>query len=162
MLRLKMAIDECGIQQKELVETTGFGKTQVSLTLNTGKMPANADKFIHGVDTLVNRHTSLQEWLIHNNMGFTELFQEAYEISADEPIPYELNPALNPLESALYEIAGRAALALDGNPNNTTIVRMAQAFLHLRQRHAQMIGFDSPFVVRTESEAAAILKGVAP
>ncbi|MDD2853882.1 MAG: hypothetical protein PHY09_18495 [Desulfuromonadaceae bacterium] len=161
MLLLKLALDECGIKQKVLCDATGFGKTQVSLTLSTGKLPANADKFLDGVNKLVAADNRLTDWLVdRGNLSvhsLCDIISEPGQVAA--PIAANTNPALNGLECLLYEIAGRAALAPDDSLNNKVIIMMAQATIHMRRKMAAMVGHDAPWTVRTEAEAAAILTG---
>lgn len=164
MLRLKLALEECGIKQKALCDATGFGKTQVSLTLSTGKLPANADKFLEGVTKLVAADNRLTDWLVDRGSLSVHSLCDILSDPGQSPAPAALtvNPGLNELECILYEIAGRAALAPDDSLNNRVIIMMAQATIHLRRKMANMAGHDAPWTLRTEAEAAAILKGETP
>lgn len=76
MLRLKQALDECGIPQKSVVEATGFSKTQVSLTLSSGKLPADAERFMNGVYELISDSPRLCDWLKEHHSAASQLFEE--------------------------------------------------------------------------------------
>jgi hypothetical protein len=76
MLRLKACLDELKIPQQALVQGTGWSKAQVSISLSTGRLPANTEKFITDVISFVNDTPAIGEWL--TLMGFTtgDLFQQ--------------------------------------------------------------------------------------
>lgn len=74
MLRLLVCMEECGIPQKDLVTATGWSKTQVSITLNTGRLPVNADEFRADVTRFVVDHDLIPGWLDANGVAIADLF----------------------------------------------------------------------------------------
>lgn len=156
MLRLKLALEECGIKQKALCDATGFGKTQISLTLSTGKLPANAEKFRRGVFTLVAEKNGLMGWLTSHDMTAADLCKDAWEEETDPVLPL---PSPATLPRLLCDIAGRAVLNSDETGSSEMIIRLARATSYLHRKMADMVGHDAAWTVRTEAEAAAILTG---
>lgn len=165
MLRLKLALDECDIRQKALCEATGFGKTQISLTLSSGKLPANADKFTAGIATLAFTTPALGEWMDRNNMTVADLCKDIWEEDPNQggsqtaPLPL---PAPATLPRLLCDIAGRAVLNGDDDPQNEMIIRLARAVDYLHTTLLDLVGDGAPYIARTEAAAAAILKGERP
>jgi len=148
MLRLKQVMDELNISQKALVNASGFGKSQVSLTLNKGVLPVNAEKFIAGVTQLQRYYPRLQEWLQANNMTIEELCQPVPDATAQ--------PATGAnLERALCEIAGQAVLMV-AVPRDT-VIGLARATGHLLDQLRHLNGEDAPYTLRIEAEACALL-----
>jgi len=143
MLRLKQALIDCGIQQKAVVAYTGFGKTQVSLSLSSGKLPADAERFKDGVVKLVGE-SKLFAWLDEHGMNVDQLFED---VGNPPRSPFHEVGSEEDLNQSLYNIAGRAAL--DGGLSRTTALRLVRAvhFLSLTAR---------PELAR---EAAVILAG---
>ncbi|MFA7465064.1 MAG: hypothetical protein WCY54_08405 [Syntrophales bacterium] len=124
MLRLKEALKDCGIQQQELVKVTGFGKTQVSLTLSTGKLPVGEEKFRGGVSSLVEASTGLQGWLEKRGLNVDSLFEVV-----EEP---DVNAQPAELDAALINFAGRVALGQSLNPRETlSLIRISRHLLCL-------------------------------
>lgn len=158
MLRLKQALEECGIKQKALCEATGFGKTQISLTLSTGKLPANADKFLAGVTALVAADNRLTDWLVdRGSLSVHSLCDILPDPGQDEPVlPL---PAPATLDRLLCDIAGRAALENFDDPIAELIIRLARTTSYLHRKMAVMAGQDAPWMLRIEARAAEILKG---
>ncbi len=81
MLRLKVAIDECKISQQTIVDLTGWSKTQISITLNTGKLPAAADKFRDDIIRFITTQPKLCDWCGSHGIAPAALLQ----IVADDP-----------------------------------------------------------------------------
>lgn len=158
MLRLKLALDECGIKQKALCDASGFGKTQVSLTLSSGKLPANAEKFRVGVRDLVEGNICLVEWLDRNNMTVPDLCKDIWE---EDPDTLPL-PAPATLGRLLCDIAGRAVLNDGDEFAVEIIIQLARTVSYLHREMSILVGHDAPWMVRTEAEAAAILTGGTP
>lgn len=148
MLRLKQVMDELNIQQKALVLISGYSKTQVSLSLNKGVLPVDADKFCAGVATLVERFPRLQEWLQANNMTVEELCQPVLDATAQSATGANL-------ERALCEIAGKAVLM--ASVPRETVIGLARATGHLLDQLRHLNGEDAPYTLRIEAEACALL-----
>lgn len=155
MLRLKQALEECGIQQKALAEITGFGKTQISLTLNSGKLPANRDKFVNGVFALVGQENGLSDWLVLNHLDTADLCSPVGGPAAAAPADHSAD-----LERTLCEIAGRTVLAVNEGPDMTLRLARATAFLHTALR--TLVGQDTPWLQNNSIAVLAILKGETP
>lgn len=149
MLRLKLAMDELGIPQQEFVKCSGWSKTQVSLTLNSGKLPANADKFRADVMAFVEIHTELTAWLAERDLLVSALWDNLAEPAADAAAPADL-------ERALCEVAGRAVLMVSV-PRETVIGLARAAGLLLDKLHS-LAGADAPYTIRIEAEACAMLR----
>lgn len=148
MLRLKQVMDELGIPQKALVNASGFGKSQVSLTLNKGVLPVDAGKFIAGVTKLLDYYPRLQTWLTDNNVLIEELCLPVPDATA--------KPATGAnLERALCEIAGQAVLM--ASVPRETVIGLARATGHLLDQLRSLNGADTPYTLRIESEACALL-----
>lgn len=158
MLRLKQALEECGIKQKALCEVTGFGKTQISLTLSTGKLPANAEKFLAGVTELVAADNRLTDWLAdRGSLSVHSLCDILPDPGQDESVlPL---PAPATLPRILCDIAGRAALENFDDPQAEMIMRLARTISYLHRKMGAMAGHDAPWTIQTETRAAEILKG---
>ena len=126
MLRLKQALHDCGIPQKKVVEATGFGKTQVSLTLSTGKLPADEDRFKDGVVQLVKEATLLGSWLANRSMNVERLFDAITPPASGHP-PLDKGGAggVIDLETQLYALAGRACI--NGGLSSGTALRLIKA-----------------------------------
>lgn len=148
MLRLKQVMDELKIPQKSLVTATGLSKTQISLTLNSGKLPVNEDKFKAGAVNLVRDTPEIVEWLVERSMNVERLF-ESLAVAADETE----SPRL---ERALCEVAGRAVLMVSV-PRETVIGLARAAGLLLDKLHS-LAGADAPYTIRIEAEACAMLR----
>lgn len=188
MLRLKLALEECGIKQKALCDATGFGKTQVSLTLSTGKLPANAEKFLNGVSQLVDADNRLIDWLVDRDLTTVDLCDiitdpDQASTSGSAPLTPGLSqrerslsghqgsslsgvkgrtlplPTPATLPRLLCDIAGRAVLNDSDDDANEMIIQLARTVSYLHREMAILVGYDAPWMVRTEAEAAAILKG---
>jgi len=153
MLRLKQVLSDCGIPNQALVKASGYSKALISRTLTSGVLPQDAEKFKAGVARMVGDDARLIDWLNDRHMHIEDLYAKIRD--PEEPAP--VNPALNELECALYELAGRAALAADSM--NGAFLRMAQATIYLRRKIAEMVGHDAPWTTQVEAEAIAILKG---
>ena len=144
MLRLKLALRDCKIPQKAVVDATGFGKTQVSLTLSTGKLPADGDKFANGIHRLVSMTPALQEYLKGNEMPIEMLF----DLVEETPIAPKTAPA--DLNTQLCTLAVRAYL--DGGLSRGNALRLVKA--------CQLLSLSVP--VALTASAASILTGVEP
>jgi hypothetical protein len=157
MLRLKQAIDDCKIQQKSVVEATGFGKTQVSLTLKTGCLPADAKKFMDGVYQLISESQLLCDWLSKNQLAANQLF-DAVEGGRDVACNVSTEAPQERLGNMVATIAGRACI----DPElicPEDIVRLARTATYLTLQLTYHAGFAAPEILR---EAAAILLGGTP
>lgn len=145
MLRLKEAINDCGIQQTAIVEATGFGKTQVSLSLKTGKLPADAAKFTAGVIALVNREPKLIAWLDERSLAVPALLDDlAAEGTLTLPTP---DP-----EALITTLAGRVVIGEKVAAHEIIkLTRVAHYLLGQIRFHA---GLAAPEI---RAEAAAIL-----
>jgi hypothetical protein len=141
MLRLKQAINDCGISQQAVVQATGFSKTQVSLTLNRGALPVNAEKFTDGVVALVQREPKLEDWLSERNFNVERLFDNL----AENQKSVEAKPT--DLAHLIYRLAGQATI--DGGLGRETALRLVKA-THLLSLAA---------MPQIAAEAAAILAG---
>lgn len=160
MLRLKQALEECGIKQKALCDATGFGKTQISLTLSSGKLPANVDKFTAGIATLAFTTPALGEWMDRNNMTVADLCKDVWEEDpAADTLPL---PAPATLPRLLCDIAGRAVLNGDDDPQNEMIIRLARVIDYLHTTLLDLVGDGAPWMERTEAATVSILKGERP
>lgn len=125
MLRLKEALKECGIRQQEVVRATGFGKTQISLTLSSGKLPAGEEKFKAGVIELV-AGTKLGEWLEKRGMRVESLFEVV--TAAEEPAG--ASPTSADLDTALINYAGLVALGQSLNSDEAlSLIRVSRYLL---------------------------------
>ncbi|MDA8428160.1 MAG: hypothetical protein M0T70_02785 [Geobacteraceae bacterium] len=76
MLRLKAVLDELKIPQQALVQASGWSKAQVSISLSSGKLPANAEKFIADVIAFINATPVIEEWLKLTGLTSGDLFQQ--------------------------------------------------------------------------------------
>jgi hypothetical protein len=153
MLRLKQAMDELKIPQQAFVAASGWSKTQVSLTLNSGKLPANSAKFASDVQDFAENHPELVKWLGERGLAVPALMDDlSLPENAAEPSP--------DLERVLCEIAGRAVLAAEGC--NNLVLSLVRVSSHLHRTLTGLVGEDSPWVARTETEIFEILKGVRP
>lgn len=76
MLRLKTCLDELKIPHQALVQATGWSKTQVSITLSTGRLPANSEKFIADVLRFVYDTQVIRDWLKLMQLSVSDLFQQ--------------------------------------------------------------------------------------
>lgn len=150
MLRLKQAMDELKIPQQAFVAASGWSKTQVSLTFNSGKLPANADKFRADVMAFVEINTELTAWLAARNLLVSSLWDNLAEPAADNSTPADL-------ERALCEVAGRAVLMVSV-PRETVIGLARVAGLLLDKLHS-LAGADAPYTMRIEAKACAMLTG---
>lgn len=154
MLRLKQALTDCGIANQALVKISGCSKALISRTLSTGALPPqDTEKFKAGVARMVGDDARLIDWLNDRHMHIEDLYAKI----RDPEEAAVVNPALNELECALYELAGRAALAAESMSG--AVIRMAQATIYLRRKISEMIGRDCQWTTQVEAEAAAILKG---
>jgi len=149
MLRLKQAMDELKIPQQEFVKQSGWSKTQVSLTLNSSKLPANADKFRADVMAFVEVNTELASWLTERDLLISSLWDNLAEPAADAVVTADL-------ERALCEVAGRAVLMVSV-PRGTVIGLARAAGLLLDKLHS-LVGADAPYTIRIEAEACAMLR----
>lgn len=152
MLRLKQVMNECGIPQKLLVEATGFGKSQISQTLSTGKLPADVDKFRKGVARLIEGNDCLVE---HMKMTYMEI-DDLLETVSEQAAPAV--PPLFAMREELYRIVGSAVL-LRQPVELDQLIRMADTILYLRGTLGNLVGPDAPFTLNTETEAFKILTG---
>ena len=75
MLRLKQALQECGIPQKVFVDASGWSKTQISLTLGSGKLPAGRERFVSDVMRFVQTHDELASWLAERSLPAVALLE---------------------------------------------------------------------------------------
>lgn len=75
MLRLKQCLDDCNIKQQALADATGWSKTAISITLNSGKLPANSVKFKLDVLTFATRNQQLYSWMNERDVSFDQLFE---------------------------------------------------------------------------------------
>ena len=148
---------ETGVSQQALVKASGYSKALISRTLTSGVLPQDADKFKSGVARLVGDDARLIDWLNDRHMHIEDLYAKVRDPEAAAPTA---NPALNELESALYEIAGRAVLAADSSAN--MVLRLTQMTLFLRRKIAETVGHAAPWTLKTEADALAILKGGSP
>jgi len=124
MLRLKQALKECGINQQAVCRATGFSKTQVSLTLSTGKMPVGAEKFRDGVIELAER-TDLDALMKQRGMTVDQLFEVI-----EEPGKEVKTDAQSELDTALINYAGRVALGQSLNSKEMlTLIRISRHLL---------------------------------
>jgi|GEM_PF-6375449 len=82
MLRLKTCLDELRIPQQSLVAATGWSKAQVSITLSTGKLPANSEKFIADVLRFVYDTPVIRDWLKLMQLSVSDLFQRMDDAAA--------------------------------------------------------------------------------
>jgi hypothetical protein len=155
MLRLKQALDECEIPQQALVVASGWSKTQISVTLNSGKLPANSAKFSNDVVMFVNHNPPLKKWLETNGMAIDALLKDVWE-EMPETLPL---PSPASLPRLLCDIAGRAALENFDDPQAEMIMRLARTTSYLHRKMADMAGHDAPWTIQTETRAAEILKG---
>ncbi|MDK9716712.1 MAG: hypothetical protein OEL57_02250 [Trichlorobacter sp.] len=150
MLRLKQAMDELKIPQQAFVAASGWSKTQVSLTLNSGKLPANAGKFAADVQAFAETRPELIAWLGCRGLTVPALCDNLAEPAAD-------NSATADLERALCEVAGRAVLMVSV-PRETVIGLARVAGLLLDKLHS-LAGADAPYTLRIEAKACAMLAG---
>ncbi|MDD5106080.1 MAG: hypothetical protein PHC49_10735 [Desulfuromonadaceae bacterium] len=158
MLRLKLALDECKIPQQALVTASGWSKTQISLTLNSGKLPANSAKFSNDVVMFVNHNPPLKKWLEVNGLAMDALLKDVWEEIPDTlPLPL---PAPASLPRLLCDIAGRAALLDDDS--SVMIIRLARTIDYLHTTLRDLVGEGAPWMARTEAVSVTMLKGERP
>ncbi|MFZ2948072.1 MAG: hypothetical protein WA003_01185 [Desulfuromonadaceae bacterium] len=167
MLRLKQAMDECKILQQSLASASGWSKTQISLTLNSGKLPANSAKFANDVVMFVSHNPPLKKWLETNGLAVDALLKDVWEEDVtplnpplskggSETLPL---PAPASLPRLLCDIAGRAVLNDSDDDANEMIIQLARTTSYLHREMAVLVGADAPYMIRVEAQAAAILKG---
>ena len=149
MLRLKQVMDELKIPQKRLVTATGLSKTQISLTLNSGRLPVNEDKFKDGAASLVRDTPEIIEWLAERSMNVERLF-ESLAVAADETKSLSL-------DKALWEVVGRAVL-IQPEPEET-IIALARIAGHLMGEIRHLAGHEAPYVARLETQVCGWLMG---
>lgn len=148
MLKLKEALKACNIKQTALVAATGFGKTQVSLTLKSGKLPVDDVRWRAGVATLIKQTPALQQWLDASGLEEHDLYE------SDETV---VKAPAQSLEQALCEITGRAVLS--GRGDSTLVTRLARTVYYLFVSLRDVVGDASPYASHKESAALEILRG---
>ncbi|HEX9080255.1 MAG TPA: hypothetical protein VF795_11750 [Desulfuromonadaceae bacterium] len=156
MLILKQALTECAIQQKAVCKATGFGKSQVSQTLATGRLPADAEKFMNGVYELIAESQRLSDWLKEHRIAASQLFEVVIESGAGLPAPGR-SPAER-LGELVAAMAGRALI----DPEliaTEDIARLARTTTFLAHQLTFHAGFAAPEIL---TEAAHIMQGGAP
>jgi hypothetical protein len=152
MLRLLQAIKECKIPQQAFVKSSGYSKALVSRVLNTGTLPTDTAKFASAVTHFMQKTPAIRAWLEIEGLPVEALMDSIMDISeggASLPSP---SPDL---ERVLCEIAGRAMF--NRNPASYMVICMARCANHLRQKLADMVGADAPYMQRVESEAVGII-----
>lgn len=147
MLRLKQAMDDCNIKQKAFCTASGWSKTQVCLTLNTGKLPANSAKFASDVVHFACDNPALDEWLKNQGLEVEALLDDLSQPAAPKADP--------DLERALAEIAGRALL--NHHPYSYMVTCLARGANHLLKKLTDLTGEDNPYLKRTKAEVIAML-----
>lgn len=152
MLRLKQAMDELKIPQQAFVAASGWSKTQVSLTFNSGKLPANESKFTADVQAFAETRPELIAWLGERGLAVPALCDNL----AEQPD----NSAPADLDRALCEVAGRSVLTASV-PRETVIGLARVARLLLNKLHS-LAGADAPYTMRIEAAACAMLNGTQP
>jgi hypothetical protein len=158
MLRLKQALSDCGIPNQALVKISGCSKALVSRTLATGVFPPqDAEKFKAGVARMVGDDARLIDWMNDRHMHIDDLYAK---VRAPEQSQTLSLPSPDTLPRLLCDIAGRAVLNDSGDFANEMIIQLARTASFLHRKMAEMAGHDAPWTMRTEAEAAAILKGV--
>ncbi|BCS55163.1 hypothetical protein [Geobacter sp. SVR] len=148
MLRLKQAMDELKIPQQEFVKYSGWSKTQVSLTLKSGKLPANSAKFAADVQNFAEHHPEIIHWLGERDLDVPALL-ECLDTPAAESAP--------DLERVLCEIAGRQVLAIP-NEDNGLVVRLIRTNHYLYSHLCELMGKDAPYMTRLTAEAVGMLE----
>lgn len=146
MLRLKQCLDDCRIKQQELVRASGWSKTQISLTLKTGILPVNNEKFRADVHAFVVGHPRISLWLNDHRLTPDDLLCD----TATSPVESDCN-----IEQMILAIAGRAAICSGDN----NIVNLARAALYLLEQiyvHAGVAG------TAIAANTAEILRGDKP
>lgn len=83
MLRLKGFLEELKVPQMAVVNATGWSKTQISLTLSTGKFPADADKFRADVLAFIKGNATILAGLSLTGWAPEDLLQ----VVEDAPTP---------------------------------------------------------------------------
>lgn len=148
MLRLKQALTDCGIQQKALITATGFGKSQISQTLSSGQLPANADKFKNGVYHLIAEENGLSEWLLNNGLQSHQLFDNLSQPAvAAEP------PAYPPdFDQSLIFLTGKNIL---GGLDRVDVIQLCRAANFLADAVRYHSGLRASDILRGAAEILA-------
>lgn len=145
MLKLKIAMDELNITQKALVLASGVSKTQISLTLNKGTLPADQTKLRAGVDRLLELYPDLQFWLNEREETVEDLLT---------PVPQASANTMTAAEQALCELAGRAVL-MDAVPGNLAL-RLARTTGYLLGETRRLAGYQREMI---DNEVFRLLTG---
>lgn len=147
MLRLKQCLDDCRIRQQELVRASGWSKTQISLTLKTGILPVNNEKFRADVHAFIVEHPQISSWLATNGLTPDDLLRDT---ATDSVKANDGN-----IEQMILAIAGRAAICTGDND----IVQLARTAWYLLEQIHIHAGAAGPAIA---VNAAEILRGDEP
>jgi len=81
MLRLKRCIDDLRIKQQTIAVLTGWSKTQISITLNSGDFPKDAERFKSSMRAFVEVTPPVQDWLQERGLVVDDLFATVPDIA---------------------------------------------------------------------------------
>lgn len=161
MLRLKQALQECGILQKAFGEASGWSKTQISLTLGSGKLPADKERFVSDVIRFVQMNEPLAEWLGVQNLPAVALLETVGSTPLtlqNDPVDAQNLTAGPCLQDRLLLIAGEAAMFPD-DIDVADIITLTRACSYLLLRlEPFMIGDEPTHYI--ESRVMDILEGL--
>lgn len=142
MLRLKECLHICNISQSTIAAEIGWSRTQVSLTLNSGRFPVAAERFRARVRKFAEGNTLIMTWLSVRNLSVDALF--------DDLSGCELS-----LETQINALLGAAMLR---GPLTTDITRLGRVSLFLlATMQTQGEGID---MTEIEKEASILIGGV--
>lgn len=150
MLRFKQAMDKLKIPQQEFVKYSGWSKTQVSLTLNSGKLPVDSAKFASNVVLFaLEVRPEIGEWVTAQGLIIESLLDDL-SMPESEPAP--------DLERVLCEIAGRSLLCIPASEGDKNLItRLASVSHYLFTALRDLAGEDAPYMARVEAGAVGLL-----
>jgi hypothetical protein len=156
MLRLKQCLSECKIPQKAFCDATGRSKTQVSLTLSSGELPANRTKFIDDVISFAHANDKIMSWLIGCGLAPEHLL-ETTDVDHDHEVAAIVDGG-SPLERHITHLIGHALI--DGEMSGDLLIGLARC---TRQLLGELRSYvkDASELAEIEDFAASLIGGAA-
>lgn len=150
MLRLKQALNDCKVPQQAFVAASGWSKTQVSLTLNTGNLPKDKGKFAAAVVTFALGNPLLVKWLDDRQLPPESLLETIPGTTAPAALAHQPE---DEMETVLVYLIGKATI---GAVEGADAVRLAMAAHYLYGQARYYAGFQAPEI---DAALADILEG---
>lgn len=91
MLRIKQIIDELRLPQQTVANLTGWSKTQISITFNSGEFPKDAERFRASIRAFVEITQPILDWLAERSLPLDAVFD-----NVAAPLPAEI-PGTGPV-----------------------------------------------------------------